>query len=113
MSGVWGVFKRLIHDYGGGSGVGGETPFSTNPPISEQFFHDPPPCLNFKNKKPPPPNFRGGEETMYSFFHLNLILERQSITVRIKSKVKAFQQIKFNNNLTMIFFNSQNNVKII
>ena len=81
------------------------------PPISEQFFHDPPLCLNFKNKKPLP-LILGGEETMYSFFHLNLILERQSITVRIKSKVKAFQQIKFNN-LIMIFFNSQSNVKII
>ena len=33
-----------------------------NSPISEQFFHDPPLCPNFKNKKPPP-NFRG-EETM-------------------------------------------------
>ena len=70
MSGVWGVFKRLIHDYGGGSGVGGETPFSTNPPISEQFFHDPPPCLNFKNKKPPPPNFRGGGGNYVLFFSL-------------------------------------------
>ena len=27
------------------------TPLSTKPPISEQFFHDPPLCLNFKNKK--------------------------------------------------------------
>ena len=24
----------------------------TPPPISEQFFHDPPLCPNFKNKKP-------------------------------------------------------------
>ena len=40
------------------------TPLSTNPPISEQFFHDPPLCPNFKNKKPPP-NFRE-EETMVS-----------------------------------------------
>ena len=30
-----------------------EPPLSTNPPISEQFFHDPPLCPNFKNKKPP------------------------------------------------------------
>ena len=26
-------------------------PLSTNPPISEQFFHDPPFCPNFKNEK--------------------------------------------------------------
>ena len=31
------------------------TPLSTKPPISEQFFHDPPLCPNFKNKNPPPP----------------------------------------------------------
>ena len=30
-----------------------EPPLSTNPPISEQFFHDPPLCPNFKNQKPP------------------------------------------------------------
>ena len=35
---------------------------STNPPISEEFFHDPPP--NFKNQKPPPPLILGGKETM-------------------------------------------------
>ena len=28
------------------------SPLSTNPPISEQFFHDPPLCPNFKNKLP-------------------------------------------------------------
>ena len=33
---------------------------TTNPPISDQFFHDPPLCPNFKNKNPPPANFRGG-----------------------------------------------------
>ena len=32
---------------------------STNPPISEQFIHDPPLCPNFKNQNLPP-NFRGG-----------------------------------------------------
>ena len=36
------------------------TPLSTNPPISEQFFHDPPLCSNFKNQKPPL-IFFGGE----------------------------------------------------
>ena len=35
--------------------------FSTNLPISEQLFHDPPFCPNFENT---PPNFMGGEETM-------------------------------------------------
>ena len=35
-------------------------PLSTNPTISEQFFHDPPLGPNFKNKKPPP-NFRNYE----------------------------------------------------
>ena len=40
-----------------------EPPLSTNPPISEQFFHDPPLCPNFKNQKPPL-ILRGGEETM-------------------------------------------------
>ena len=37
------------------------TPLSTNPPISEQIFHNPLLCLNFRNKTPPPPlplNFR-------------------------------------------------------
>ena len=27
-------------------------PLSTNPPVFEQFFHDPLLCPNFKNKKP-------------------------------------------------------------
>ena len=27
-------------------------PLSTNPPISEQFFPDPPLCPNFKNQNP-------------------------------------------------------------
>ena len=38
-----------------------DDPLSTNPPISEQFFHDPP--LSKFQKQEPPPNFRG-EETM-------------------------------------------------
>ena len=33
-------------------------PLSTKPPISEQFFHDPPLCPNSKNQNPTP-NFRG------------------------------------------------------
>ena len=39
----------------------GNPPLSTNPLISDQFFHDPPFCPNFKNKKPPS-NFRGGRK---------------------------------------------------
>ena len=30
-----------------------KSPLSTNPPISEQYFHDSPLCPNFKNEKPP------------------------------------------------------------
>ena len=30
------------------------TPLSTNPTISEQFFHDPLLCPNLKNENPPP-----------------------------------------------------------
>ena len=43
-----------------------ELPLSTYPSISEQFFHDPPLCPNFKNKNPPSPNFRG-KETAFSY----------------------------------------------
>ena len=43
-----------------------EPPLSTISLISEQFFHDPPLCPNFKNQKPLS-NFRGGEETMQEF----------------------------------------------
>ena len=42
-----------------------ELPLSTNTPISEKFFNDPP--LNFKNENPPSPLIlrgRRGEETM-------------------------------------------------
>ena len=52
------------------------TPLSTNAPISEQFFHAPPFCPNFKNKNhhhppmPPPPstpNLRErGETSLYA-----------------------------------------------
>ena len=31
----------------------GNPALSTNPTNSEQFFHDPPLCANYKNKKPP------------------------------------------------------------
>ena len=32
-----------------------DPPLSTNPPISEHFFHNPPLYPNFKNKNPLPP----------------------------------------------------------
>ena len=34
---------------------------STNPPISENCFHNLPLCSNFKNRKKPPPSLRGQE----------------------------------------------------
>ena len=37
----------------------GMPPLSTNPTISEQFFHDHPLCPNFKNENPTP-DFMGG-----------------------------------------------------
>ena len=43
--------------------------YSTNPPsppISEQFFHYPPLCPNFKNQKPPL-NFRGERKLCYTW----------------------------------------------
>ena len=58
-----------------------------NPPLSKRtpafqltplflsiFFHDPPLCPNFKNKKPPP-NFMGGEETMFRQFKMTFFLK--------------------------------------
>ena len=44
--------------------------FSTNPPISEHFFHDPRLCSNFKNKKPP--LILGGENYDKASAHKNL-----------------------------------------
>ena len=35
-------------------------PLSTNTPIPEQFFHDPPLCPNLKDKNPPPLILGGG-----------------------------------------------------
>ena len=45
-------------------------------PISEQFFHDPPLCPNFKTQNPPPapPNFR---RTHYGF---NCVKSVQQVT---------------------------------
>ena len=51
----------LMKQFGNPPPLSKRTPLSTNPPISEQFFHDPLLCPNFKNQKPhPPPNLRGG-----------------------------------------------------
>ena len=38
-------------------------PLLTNPPISDQFFHDPSLCPNLKKR---PPNFRGERNYVYS-----------------------------------------------
>ena len=49
--------------------------FSTNSPISEQFFHDPPLYPNFKNKKPSLILGGGGEKlwkpTHLSFYYID------------------------------------------
>ena len=56
---------KLIKQFGNTPLSKRTTPLSTNPPISDQFFHDPPFCPNFKNKNPPPSALiSGGEETM-------------------------------------------------
>ena len=44
---------KLIKQFGKPLFLRKRPPLSTNPPISEQFFHDPPLCPNFKNKIPP------------------------------------------------------------
>ena len=54
---------KLMKQFGNPSLSKRTPPLSTNPPISEHFFHDPPLCGNFQNNNPPP-NFRRGEETM-------------------------------------------------
>ena len=68
-----------------------ERPLSTNPPISEQFFHDTPLCLNLKNKtKPSLPNFRGD----YRYVDDALLLVRRQ---NIDKALLAFNG--FDNNL--------------
>ena len=54
---------KLMKQFGNPPPFSKKTPLSTNPPISEQLFPNPPLCPYVKNKKPPPLNFRG-EETM-------------------------------------------------
>ena len=41
-------------------------PLSTNPPISEQYFHDPPPCP-MRTPPPPLPLILRREETMIAY----------------------------------------------
>ena len=51
---TWFSKVKLIKQFGNSLFLRG-LPLSTKPPIPEQFFHDLPLCLNFKNKKPPHP----------------------------------------------------------
>ena len=44
---------KLMKQFGNPPPLSKRNPLSTNPPISEQFFHDPPLCSNFKQKRPP------------------------------------------------------------
>ena len=57
---------KLINQFGNPPSSKRTPPLSTNPPFSEQFFHDPPLCPNFKNKNSPP-LILGGEETMIDY----------------------------------------------
>ena len=50
---------KLMKQFGNPPFLREPPPLSTNTTISEQFFHDPHLCPNFKNKNPPP-NYRGG-----------------------------------------------------
>ena len=68
---------KLMKQFGNPSPLSRRThPLPTNPPISEQFFHDPPLCPDFKNKIPSPPNFRWGDYALtkanYTVFVNNL-----------------------------------------
>ena len=74
-----------------------ESPLSTNPPISEQFFLDPPLCPNFKNKlrpPPPPPPFKGGMK-LCSIIDVQLSSKYASdkLSFSFYSKVNVFFQI--------------------
>ena len=45
--------RKMMEQFGNPPPFLKEPPLSTNRLISEQFFHDPPLCPNFKNQKPP------------------------------------------------------------
>ena len=56
--------EKLIKRFGNPAPLSKRTPLSTNPPISEQLFHEPPLCYNFKNKNQPVPLILFGKKTM-------------------------------------------------
>ena len=62
-------------------------PHSTNPRISEQFFHDPPLCPNFKIQKP---NFRGGGGNYVVVYHLFPMFLRE------KEKILGYRNLSSN-----------------
>ena len=74
----------------------GTPPLSTNPPISEQFFHVPPLCPNFKTKNPAPYPlvffvfFFGGGRTM-SIHTLLLLVSKivESLHCILKRKTRT------------------------
>ena len=47
------IYQKLTKQFGNPPLSKRTPPLSTNHPISEQFFHDPPLCPIFKNKTPP------------------------------------------------------------
>ena len=66
----------------------GSPPFK-KPPISEQFFHGPPLCPNFKNKKPPLILGGGEEETMTVHIFFCFPIVPSIFTVLLYSVVSA------------------------
>ena len=52
----------------------GMPPLSTNPTISEQFFHDHPLCPNFKNENPTPDFMEGGRKLLgHDYWNTNIL----------------------------------------
>ena len=71
-------------------------PLSTNPPVSEQFFLDPPLCPNFKNEipHPPPPSHLRGGRKLCSIIDVQLSSKYASDKLfSFYSKVNVFFQI--------------------
>ena len=78
-------------------------PISTNPSVSEQFFHDPPLCPNFKNKNPPPPplilggrgNYvKSNDKIHLAFFRTTIHIREYNFSIIIisASSRNVFQQ---------------------
>ena len=79
------------------------TPFSTNSPISQQFFHDPSPLfVQILKTRTPPPHFRGGGGNYVNlfldygkkkllYFHIKkpIVFTRKKLSIPMK---KAIQQ---------------------